>query len=177
VTPLEGGEAAAGRLFLLMGGAGFDAHVVENVKLGRKRHTGKLAYVWEALVQALRYPFPTVRGTVDGDPFAAATAVVLNGRLYGGPFVAVPDGDLARKDLRLALLRRKGLGNVLRYAVALATGRLPTLDDVTLRPAACIEFMEPAGAPLQADGDTFCHLPVRITVAPRTIDLIVPEIG
>lgn len=163
-----------GRLFLLMGGAGFDAHVVENVKLGLKKHTGKLAYVWETLAQALRYPFPTVRGRVDGAPFEAATAVVCNGRLYGGPFVAAPDGDLSAKALHLVLLRRKGLGNVLRYAVALATGRLPSLPDVSILPARDIEIDRPAQAPLQADGDTFCHLPVRITVAPRGIDLIVP---
>ncbi len=166
--------ADGGRLFLLMGGAGFDAHVVENVKLGLKKHTGKLAYVWETLAQALRYPFPTVRGAIDGAPFEAATAVVLNGRLYGGPFVAAAAGDLTRRDLRLVLLHRKGLGNVLRYAVGLGRGRLAEMPDVTLLPGTAIDLLEPVGAPLQADGDTFCHLPVRVTVSSRTLDLIVP---
>jgi YegS/Rv2252/BmrU family lipid kinase len=163
-----------GRQFLLMGGAGFDAHVVENVKLGLKRRAGKLAYVWETLAQALRYPFPTVRGRIDGVPFEAATAVVCNGRLYGGPFIAVPEGDLAAGRLHVVLLRRKGLGNVLRYAVALALGRLPRLADVTVLAAERIDIDAPAGAALQADGDVFCRLPVGIAVAPRGIDLIVP---
>lgn len=170
----HGDTPQTGRLFLLMGGAGFDAHVVENVKLGLKRHTGKLAYVWETLVQALRYPFPPVRGRADGIPFEAATAVVCNGRFYGGPFVAAPVGDLSARTLYLVLLKRQGLGNVLRYAIALATGHLASLPDVTILPARDIQIDRPAGEPLQADGDTICHLPVRITVAPSTLDLIVP---
>lgn len=165
---------ADGRHFLLMVGAGFDAHVVENVKLGLKRHTGKLAYVWETLWQALHYRFPTIRLRIDGTEHEAATAVVCNGCLYGGPFVAVADGDLCRPGLSVVLLTRKGYWNVMRYGAALALGKLGRLGDVRVIAAREVEILEPVGGPLQADGDAFGHLPRHIRVSPETLNLIYP---
>lgn len=164
-----------GRAFLLMGGAGFDAHVVENVKLALKRHAGKLAYAWETILQARRYAFPTLRVVVDGTVHEAATVVVLNGRMYGGPFVAVPEASLQNPELHVVLLHRKGLWNVLRYAVALASGTLARLPDVTvLRTTGPIHIDGPKGAPFQADGDTFCALPASVELAGDGIELVYP---
>lgn len=162
------------RHFLLMAGAGFDAHVVANVRLGLKRHTGKMAYVVETLWQALRYDFPTIRLEVDGHAYDAATAVVCNGRLYGGPFVVVPDGDLAKPTLRIAVLTRKGYRNVFRYALALALGRLPALKDVEVLETTRVRLLAPEGAPLQADGDSFGSLPLELWLADRRIEVTFP---
>ncbi|WP_076400925.1 diacylglycerol/lipid kinase family protein [Insolitispirillum peregrinum] len=169
-------QPAAGpaRHVLLMASAGFDAHVVEHVRLGLKRRTGKLAYVFETLWQAVRYPFPRLQGYCDQQPFEAATVVVCNGRLYGGPFVAAPDGNLQSDELYLLALPRRGLLAVLGYAVSLASGSLSRRPEVTYR--ACHEVMltAPVGAPVQADGDSIACLPVHITVAPETIALVYP---
>lgn len=162
------------RHFLLMAGAGFDAHVVANVRLGLKRHTGKLAYVVETVLQALRYPFPTISLQVDGHAYEAATAVVCNGRLYGGPFVVVPDGNLQKPTLRVAVLTRKGYRNVFRYAIALALGRLPSLKDVEVLETTRVRFSGPAEAPLQADGDGFGTLPMDMWLSERRIRMVFP---
>lgn len=175
LAAVPGSGNSADRYFLLMGGAGFDAHVVENVRLGLKRHTGKLAYVVETLWQALRYPFPTVCGSVDGRFFEAATAVVCNGRLYGGPFVAAPDAHLTERTLFLILLKRKGLANVLRYAVGLGRQKLDKMPDVEIIPFSELSFDSPVGGPLQADGDVFAHLPVRVEACSRQIALVWPQ--
>lgn len=167
--------AVDGRRFLLMAGAGFDAHVVENVRLGLKRHTGKLAYVWEMLVQAVRYGFPSLTATVDGQTYPAATVVVCNGRLYGGPFVAAPDAALEKAGLSVVLLTRSGLMNVLRYTILLGMGKLPKASGVTILQADEVLIDGPAGAPLQADGDVFAHLPVRVTTVPDGLDLVYPD--
>lgn len=162
------------RHFLLMAGAGFDAHVVANVRLGLKRHTGKLAYVVETLLQAVRYEFPTIRLEVDGHAYDAATAVVCNGRLYGGPFTVVPDGNLEKPTLRIAVLTRKGYRNVFRYAIALALGRLPALKDVEVLETTRVRLINPAGAPLQADGDSFGALPLEMWLSDRRVDVVFP---
>lgn len=166
--------AVNGRRFLLMAGAGFDAHVVENVRLGLKRKTGKLAYVWETLVQAVCYTFPPLTVTIGGVPHDAATVVVCNGRLYGGPFVAAPDAGLDHPGLSVILLKKRGLWNVLRYTVLLASGRLPGADGVKNLTAQDVLIEGPPGAPLQADGDVFAHLPARITTVPDGLDLVYP---
>jgi len=166
---------AGGRHVLLMAGAGIDAHVVENVNAALKRRTGKLAYVAETLKQALKYRFPTVELTVDGARRQAATAVVCNGRLYGGPFVAAPDGDLTRAALFVVLLTRKGLWSVVRYGIGLALSRLPRMDGVEILCARKeVVISAPEGAPVQADGDLLGRVPVRIRAAGRRVDILFP---
>jgi YegS/Rv2252/BmrU family lipid kinase len=162
------------RYFLLMGGAGFDAHVVDSVRLGLKRHTGKFAYVLETLLQAVRYRFPAVEGSIDGSAFSTATAVICNGPLYGGPFVAAPKASLHDSPLYVLLLHRKGLWHVLRYAVALAMGRLTGLKDVEVRAFEQLELLQPASAPFQADGDVVAHLPIRVVQGKETVQLLWP---
>lgn len=163
------------RCFLLMAGAGFDAHVVDSVRLGLKRHTGKLAYVVETLAQAFHYPFPTIEGTLDGAPFTAATTVICKGRLYGGPFIAAPDASLEDPTLYAILMRKKGLWAVLRYAAALGMGRISSLPDVEIRAFQTMVLQAPQGAAFQADGDVISHLPLTITPATETVSLLWPE--
>lgn len=129
----------------------------------------------ETLIQAVTYGFPPLRVRLDGREEVTASVVVLRGRLYGGAFVAVPQGDLCRPELHVVLLRRGGLWNVLRYGVALALGRLSRLPDVTVVPTCGpVEIDGPAGAPFQADGDTFCRLPATVTLDSAGVDLIFP---
>jgi YegS/Rv2252/BmrU family lipid kinase len=173
-TPLGGP-----RRFVMMAGAGFDAHVVDTVDLDLKRRTGKFAYVWRTLKSALTYDFPEVAvrvETPDGriSDHAVATAVVCNGKHYGGPFVAAPRADISADTFQVILLPRPGLANVARYAVALAMGRLPHLPEVTILEAAKVDITVKGAEPLQADGDTVAHMPVTIAMAPDAVNLIVP---
>lgn len=167
-------QRAPARYIMLMAGAGFDAHVVENVRLGLKRHTGKMAYVVETFWQALRYSFPRLVGSSDAGAFDAATVVICNGRLYGGPFAAAPDGNLETPNLRVIVLPRAGLWNVVRYGLALMRGRLPLMSDVGYGSSQEVVLQAPEGMPLQADGDIVAHLPVRLSVAPEGVALLRP---
>lgn len=165
---------ANGRHFLLMAGAGIDAHVVAGVDLLLKRRTGKLAYVWESVRQALKYDFPWLEVTVDGETHQARMVVVCNGRCYGGPFVAAPAARLDEPQLYALLLNGSGLGSVLRYGIALALGRLPQCRDVTIHPARSVTINGLAGAPVQGDGDVIATLPVTMIVADTTLEVMVP---
>ncbi len=168
---------AGDRCFLLMAGAGFDAVVVEHVDLRLKRRFGKAAYVWEMLRQSRRYPFPTLSVTdhATGTVHQAATAVALNGRLYGGPFVVVRDGGLTEPRLDMILLKRKGMWNVLRYAVGLATGALADFADVeVLRSTSFTIDGSPAREPVQGDGDIIARLPTQVSIADDSVGLVYP---
>lgn len=165
-------DQPGGRLFVLMAGAGFDAQVVAEVDLALKRHTGAFAYVAQTLAGAFGYAFPEISLSADGAGCRAVTAVVCNGPLYGGPFVAAPRADLDKPGFELRLLERPGLWNVLRYGAALAAGRLDALPDAPCRRATRIELQGPEGAPLQADGDILAHLPATLSVADETVNVL-----
>ncbi len=166
--------SANGRHFVLMASAGLDAQVVEGLDLAFKRRMGRLAYVWDSLIRAVRYDFPSLSILADGRKFEARMAVVCKGRCYGGPFVAAPDARLDAPLFYLVLMERGGLANVLRYGIALALGRIGHLADVRVVPARHVVISGTQGAPVQADGDVAARLPVEIDLAPRTLELVGP---
>lgn len=165
---------ANGRHFLLMAGAGFDAHVVRNVKSAVKKRWGKLAYVAEMMRQLGRFPFGRYRVTVDGVEHDAASVVASRGRLYGGKFVLAPDADLKARTLQVCLFGKGGRGGVLLYAVALGLGLLPRSPGFEIVTARRVTVRGIDGEPVQADGDSIASLPLEIAMTDKTLRLVVP---
>jgi YegS/Rv2252/BmrU family lipid kinase len=162
------------RRFLLMAGAGLDAHVVEGVSTALKRRAGKLAYVVESLRQAVGYDFPKLTIRADGVEYEGRMVVACKGRFYGGPFIAAPDADLSAPQLELCILPNPGMAGMLRYGLALPLGKLPGLPEVQVVSARNIVITGPRGAPVQGDGDIVARLPAEISIADETVDLICP---
>lgn len=165
---------ANGRYFVLMASAGLDAEVVAGLDPAFKRRVGRLAYVWESLVRAVRYDFPPLSILADGRRFEARMAVVCKGRCYGGPFVAARAARLDAPLFHLVLMERGGFINVFRYGVALALGRIDRLADVRVIPVRHAVITGIQDAPVQADGDLAARLPVEIGLAARTLELVGP---
>jgi diacylglycerol kinase (ATP) len=163
-----------GRYFVLMASVGVDAAVVLGVNLAFKRHAGKLAYAVEALRQGLAYDFPAFRATIDGIPHSARMVVACRARCYGGPFQVAPNADLGDDKLHVVLLQQGGLLALLRYGLALATGRLSRLPDVQVIAGKAITIQGPRGSPVQTDGDLVGMLPSILGVSDRVIELVVP---
>jgi len=172
-TPAYVGTAN-GRCFTAMAGVGFDAHVVAHVSLRLKRRLGKGAYVLESLRQLFRFGFPGYLVTVDGQTFEAASVIVAKGHYYAGRFVCAPDARIDRPELHVCLFERNGRWNALRYALALALGRLPHLPDVRIVTGRSVSITGPQGDPVQGDGDIIATLPVQIGLASRQLPLTVP---
>ena len=167
-----------GRRFLLMAGVGMDAEVVAAVDTRVKRVLGKGAYVlamlWRWLVRR-RCHYTVI---VDGVHHRAASAVVAKAHYYGGRFVCAPDARLDVAALHDCLFENPSRLAALRYMVALALGRLSRQADVRVIPAQRISI-EPEAAwdhpdPVQADGDIVARLPVRVELAPETLQLVHP---
>ena len=166
--------AQRARRFVMMAGIGFDAQVVAQVNPALKRLTGKFAYVLASLREMLRDPGLVFRVEVDGRVYQAASAIVAKGHFYGGRFVACPDARLEEPALHVCLFGRTGRLHILRYAAALALGRLRHLPDVTVLRAQRIAVSGPPGEPLQADGDSDGHLPATIDVEDSALRLVFP---
>jgi YegS/Rv2252/BmrU family lipid kinase len=163
-----------GRHFSMMAGVGFDAHVVRDVSTKLKRALGKGAYVLETLRQLAVYKPKYYEVRVDGVPTRAASLLVCNGHYYGGQFVAAPSARLEAPELHVVLFDRAGRLATIRYALALATGRLPTRPDVRILAAQTVEIDGPAGEPVQGDGDIIAHLPARFEAQPGAAVLVGP---
>jgi YegS/Rv2252/BmrU family lipid kinase len=162
------------RHFLLMAGAGFDAHVVAHVAPAFKKRWGKLAYVAEMARGLGRYPFRRYRVTVDGKTHDTASVVVSRGRHYGGRFVLAPDANLAEAALHVCLFGQGGRFGVLLYATALGLGLLKRTPGFRIVRGRQVRIDGTDGEPVQADGDLIATLPVEIELTGRAIRLVVP---
>jgi YegS/Rv2252/BmrU family lipid kinase len=165
--------ASGARRFSMMAGVGFDAHVVAHVPLGLKRGAGKLAYGWQTLVEWLRLRPRRYRVVADGVSYDCASAILAKGRFYAGRYVAAPEASLDRASFELVLFERGGRWAVLRYALALALGRLAKASGVRIVRAREIAIACDAAEPVHADGDVIGALPVRFTIAPERLNVLV----
>jgi diacylglycerol kinase (ATP) len=163
-----------GRRFMMMAGAGFDADVVNSVSLSLKKKFGPLAYVWQTFKHAFSDSYAGCDVVVDGAMFKTTSAVICNGRHYGGPFVAAPAASIRDDLLHVILLKGRGWTSVLRYGAALVLGILPKLGDVEIIAGRDISVTGHGPLPVQADGDIVATLPVRITVDDEQIYLAFP---
>ena len=163
-----------GRRFAMMAGVGFDAAVVAGVSTRLKRHLGKGAYVLAMLRLLCRFRPQAYQVTADGRRYAAGSVVLAKGRHYAGRFVCAPAARLDRPLLELCLFRAADRLSILRYAAALALGRIDRLSDVTIVSAREAVIEGAAGEPVQGDGDILGQLPARIAVAPESLLLVVP---
>jgi len=173
----NGDNGAAGRPFVFIASAGFDAEIVRRVTASRSGALRMSAY-YRAAADALEATddgLTEVR--VDGEQLVddARYVAVANLRSYGGPVrivgSAVPDDGLLdvlalRRPLRPRfhrLLLRAFLGGFAGEPDAvLARGR-----EIALTPRS-------ANVPVQVDGDVAGNLPARMRVRPASLRLIVP---
>jgi diacylglycerol kinase (ATP) len=171
-------DSPAPRRFLLMAGIGFDAEVVSGLDLGLKRRIGKGAFVWSILQRLWRYrpvEYAVVVERAAGRAhYRAASAIVSKARFYAGPFVLAPAARLANQSFELALLKRPGRGAALTCLLALAGGFIHRLRQVEIATVTSATFSDPAGAPVQIDGDPLGHLPVTVRIAERRLLLVYP---
>lgn len=162
------------RVFLLMAGVGFDAHVVKAMNPALKRRLGGLAYVWAAMRQMGRFGFGPYVVTVDDQPFTAASVIVANAHYYGGRFSFAPQARLSDPRLHAVLFLKPGVLRLLRTAFWLLLGRIDRLPDVRVVPGFRITVEGRTGEPVQADGDLVTELPLTVFAAGSPVVLVVP---
>lgn len=164
----------AGRRFVQMASAGFDARVVARLDLGLKRRLGKAAYVLTGGMQLIGGDHRPVRVVLDGARYDAAQVIVAKGRCYGGAFVVAPAARLDSPDLQACLFLRSGAMASAGYGLAIAAGLHTRLRSVVIRPAREIWLEAPPGDPMQVDGDPLARLPATIEIDSDPLWLIAP---
>lgn len=163
-----------GRRFMMMAGLGYDAWVVEGVDLALKQTLGKLAYVVSMLRQIGRYGSARYRLLVDGRPHDCFSAILTNGRYYGGSFLLSRQADISRQAIQVLMFQKPGVGSLLRFLLALLFGRMEQMAGVASVSARRVELVSPEGEPVQVDGDLAGRVPVVIEVDSRPLAIRVP---
>ena len=169
---------AAGRYFICMASAGFDAYVTEQMALWRKGAISYFSYVgptWRALC---RYPFEPMRVTVDGKPLEkpAYHLIVGNGRSYGGPFTMTPRAE--DDDGLLDAVAFEGPGHVMLalYMLATTVRMHHRLGSVRYLRGKRFEVESARPVPMQLDGDFRANTPGVFEIVPGSVTVLVPSV-
>ena len=173
------------RRFLLMASVGLDARAVAAVTAPLKRRFGKLAYLLGAIT-ALKAPPPSFEVRANGAVHEGRMVIAARARCYAGPFKLTPGGGLHTADVTVVIFKSYGILAALRYALAVAMGRLHRLDDVEFltisdiqtanTQIASIQIDGPENDPVQIDGDIATALPLRIALEDREVSILIPSI-
>jgi diacylglycerol kinase family enzyme len=166
---------AAGRDFLLMAGAGFDAWVLRELLRGVSGKIGFGDYVRGALRGLWTFPFPRLTIVHDGSRSDAHTAIVGRAPLYGGFLRPTPNARLDVPALELCAFN----GTASRFArivPRLWSGAHAGCDGVTLAPARRVGIVsETDEIPYHLDGELSGTLPVVVGLSERILVLATPR--
>ncbi len=161
--------------FLLMAGIGFDAEVVAGVSLALKRRVGKLAYLVSSLTVLLRPLVDTIE-VVDerGRRYQGCSAIIGNGRYYGGRFSITPEASLQDDTLDVCLFRRRGRLGFLCSMIKVAFGR-PLIESEAWRFKGRKLTVTGSTAAVQLDGDYHGRLPETFRAVFGELTLVYPK--
>ncbi len=164
------------RFFLQLAGVGFDAHAVRAASWELKKRVGPLSYVWAGLQVLSKRQVPVDVSVNGGGPRATGIAVLVgNGRFYGGPFKLFPRARMDDGLLDVCVFENGAYLDVLRYGQGILRGVHLQFSDVHYFQAREFTCSAAQPVPFELDGEDAGEVPVRFSVAPRALSVIVPE--
>jgi diacylglycerol kinase (ATP) len=163
-----------GRAFLLMVGAGLDGRIVAGVSSSLKNIIGKGAYAFSGLKKIFLNSPAKLMVEVDGVEYEAAWVVVSNSSLYGGKFALAPLASLQSPGFSVSLIPGKTRGSLLCGLLAVARDRKAARGWKQLNSVNRVVIKSSQDEPSQMDGDHFANLPLTLTQAPQSLNLIMP---
>jgi diacylglycerol kinase family enzyme len=169
----DGGRVS--RHFLLMAGAGLDAHIVYHVDGALKARVGKFAY-WVAGWSMLGRRLPQIQVTVCGQQRQCSFALASKVRNYGGDFEIARSVTLFEDTFELVLFEGRTSLPYVKYFLGMAMNRLIGMKGVTVLRAAHMNLAcaEDPRVYLQIDGEFAGNLPAELRIVPDAITLLAP---
>lgn len=163
------------RPFLLMAGAGVDAHIVYSLNASLKQRFGKLAY-WLAGFSQFGRTFEEFSVRVAGREYQASFALISKVRNYGGDLEIAQQVSLLDDEFEVVLFHGRQSWRYLKYLAAVAMRRHIGIKGVTVVRSRQVEMSQ---APddrvfVQVDGEFTGHLPARAEIVPASLNLLVP---
>ena len=163
------------RYFLLMAGIGFDAEVVRAVPSRPKKLLGSTSYALWGAWQMARYRSRSVLLRIDGEEIDARLYWMLlgNTRSYGGVIRIASDALVDDGKLDAFVFEGRGIGRIAGTASRIVRHRLEGAEGVTFRRVKELEVIS-SGLDVQLDGEYAGQTPMRFTVVPAALDILLP---
>jgi YegS/Rv2252/BmrU family lipid kinase len=167
---------ANGKIFLLMAGIGFDAHIVHELDRLRTGPIGVLNYLQPAALALHGYDYRPLRVSVDGNQVwdgRQGLAFIGNIREYGTGFPILP---FARPDdglLDICVLPCKSRAELIQLFLSAITGEHVRADGAVYMKCKKARIESDGAVPVQIDGDPGGHTPVEVELLEEKIRFIV----
>ena len=182
-TDLSGNPKA--RFFLAVVGVGADAHVFYRLNAAVKKRAGMFSYYARATQVWLTYgmdPFTVdfADGVHQRHYTDASQVLAVRIRNFGGVLRELaPGASLERNDLRLVLFRTRSRVAYLRYILRGMFGanwRVPGVESACATVLECRPAQGSAKIFVEADGELLGTLPIKTSVVPNAVTLLLPRI-
>lgn len=170
-------ESGVQRYFLLMAGAGFDAHIVYNLSLDLKSRFRLAAYFAGALLELVRR-LDELEVRALGGQRRCSFALASRTRNYGGYMEVALGASLLRHDFEVYLFEgRNPFRYLISYMAGVLTGRTARMKGVSVLRATELEFHAPPDPHIyvQVDGEYAGRLPARIEIVRDALTLLMPQ--
>ncbi|MCK4777665.1 MAG: diacylglycerol kinase family lipid kinase [Actinomycetia bacterium] len=162
------------KIFLLMAGIGFDGHVISEVKQEVKNLIKDLAYVLAGLKALLSYHPVEMEVVIDKKIFKESYfTIVGNARYYAGKYSIVKDAEIDDGLLDVCIFKKKSISNFVKFIGQVIADKAGNIDDVEYFKAKEVEIRTPSIF-VQSDGDLAGKTPVKISIEPKSLKVIVP---
>ena len=169
----------APRYFLSWAGIGLDAEVAKKVESAPedKRLFGRAAYVVPALMVASTYQGVPISVEIDEHEVShkALWVIVNNIQLYGGLIRMAPTAHIDDGWLDITIFPGKSLVDLLGQVMPLAVSGEPDGTLTIMRRGKRVRIVSTPPLWVHADSDPYAQTPVCIKIAPRALNLILPE--
>jgi diacylglycerol kinase family enzyme len=163
------------RHFLLMCGAGFDAHIVYNLNLDWKARYRQGAYFAGGFRELAR-TLDELEVRVNGSSHRCSFGLASRTRNYAGYFSICLGASLHSDDFEVYLFEGVNPFRYAKYLSGVLAGRVARMKGVRVLRATQVEFHSPADPHIyvQVDGEYAGRLPARVEIVPDAITLLAP---
>lgn len=168
----------AGRYFINVAGAGFDAEVGHMANVWGKRYfSGAAAYIASILRQLA--VFSPREMVIELDEQSISTKVwmvaVANARYFGGGFMIAPTAEVDDGLLDVYIIHEISKLGLLRVLPRVMTGDHVSHPAVEFRRAKRVKLSSPHTLAVQADGELLGRLPQEFAVTGEQINMLLPK--
>jgi diacylglycerol kinase family enzyme len=179
-TEYTRGNVSNCRYFTVIAGVGADAMMLYSLNMEFKKRYGMTAYYAAAARLFAKYPFVPFEIELDGSRERVYQVMAVRVQHFGGVLRRLaPEAGLHRNDLAFALFRSRSRLTYLAYVLRGFLQQrwpVPGVQVVHATDAICraLPDVAPQALYAEADGEVLGALPVRISIVPDALTLLMP---